>query len=241
MPIGSIVQGITGKVAGDLSWSRTKRMMQNRHQWEVADLRASGLNPILSAGAAPSMGQPPQNTMAGVGQNLTQGIQNVAQRKNLKSQRGLMTSQGLQLASQTDMNTANAAKHRADTALSEHMATLAQTNNALAAAGLPRAMLDAEIANSASGRLAAKVGAWSGTIQAAAQGVGAYSLLRMRGQGAAAKSALRNAGPMRNLVRDTGPVRHRSLGNSSTTRFTTGKMEPAKTWINPKRHNNRSK
>ena len=30
--------------------------MKNRHQWEVSDLRKAGLNPILSAGAAPSMG-----------------------------------------------------------------------------------------------------------------------------------------------------------------------------------------
>lgn len=44
---------------GKTNWSRTKRMMQKRHQWEVKDLRAAGLNPILSAGSAPSMGSPP--------------------------------------------------------------------------------------------------------------------------------------------------------------------------------------
>lgn len=31
------------------SWKHQKEVMQNRHQWEVADMRKAGLNPILSA------------------------------------------------------------------------------------------------------------------------------------------------------------------------------------------------
>ena len=30
-------------------WKHQKEAMQNRHQWEVADMRKAGLNPILSA------------------------------------------------------------------------------------------------------------------------------------------------------------------------------------------------
>ncbi len=73
MPFGASIQAGAAKAEGDLAWSRTKRMMQNRHQWEVSDLKAAGLNPILSAGAAPSMGSPPSNTMSGVGQAFNQG------------------------------------------------------------------------------------------------------------------------------------------------------------------------
>ena len=57
--------GILGQVAGHVAnkatdflfsnyqankaWSRQKQAAQSAHQWEVADLRAAGLNPILSA------------------------------------------------------------------------------------------------------------------------------------------------------------------------------------------------
>lgn len=34
----------------------TKEQMQNKHQWQVKDLRKAGLNPILSAGSPPSIG-----------------------------------------------------------------------------------------------------------------------------------------------------------------------------------------
>lgn len=48
----------TGKIGGWLynatgaaqQWANQKEAMQNAHQWEVADLRKAGLNPILSAG-----------------------------------------------------------------------------------------------------------------------------------------------------------------------------------------------
>lgn len=90
-----------GKSESDLAWSRTKRMMQNRHQWEVKDLRAAGLNPILSAGGAPSMGSAPQPFKPEFAQDEASGTQ----RKLLQSQ--------------INLNKAGAAKATADGALSD--------------------------------------------------------------------------------------------------------------------------
>lgn len=59
--LGSVlgqVGSFVGNKASDLlfsnyqankAWSRQKQAAQSAHQWEVADLRAAGLNPILSA------------------------------------------------------------------------------------------------------------------------------------------------------------------------------------------------
>lgn len=46
---GSIGDLFTGGYFSRKAWKRQKEAMQNAHQWEVADLRKAGLNPILSA------------------------------------------------------------------------------------------------------------------------------------------------------------------------------------------------
>lgn len=61
MSFGAIFGQIAGQVANkatdflfsnyqaNKAWSRQKQAAQSAHQWEVADLKAAGLNPILSA------------------------------------------------------------------------------------------------------------------------------------------------------------------------------------------------
>lgn len=61
MPFGAIFGQVAGQVANkatdflfsnyqaNKAWSRQKQAAQSAHQWEVADLKAAGLNPILSA------------------------------------------------------------------------------------------------------------------------------------------------------------------------------------------------
>lgn len=56
-----------GAYKSSLAWSRLKRTMTRRHQWEVNDLRKAGLNPILSAGGAPSIGGPQQQPPSSFG------------------------------------------------------------------------------------------------------------------------------------------------------------------------------
>ena len=85
------------------AWSRQKQAAQSAHQWEVADLRAAGLNPILSATGGNGANLP----SVAVAQNANseapniigmmsalQGIRNQEQQeKVLKAQENLLRTQ----------------------------------------------------------------------------------------------------------------------------------------------------
>lgn len=85
------------------AWSRQKQAAQSAHQWEVADLRAAGLNPILSATGGNGANLP----SVAVAQNANseapniigmmsalQGIRNQEQQENvLKAQQRLLQTQ----------------------------------------------------------------------------------------------------------------------------------------------------
>lgn len=85
------------------AWSRQKQAAQSAHQWEVADLRAAGLNPILSATGGNGANLP----SVAVAQNANseapniigmmsalQGIRNQEQQENvLKAQERLLKTQ----------------------------------------------------------------------------------------------------------------------------------------------------
>jgi hypothetical protein len=115
MSFGAIFGQIAGQVANkatdflfsnyqaNKAWSRQKQAAQSAHQWEVADLRAAGLNPILSATGGNGANLP----SVAVAQNASseapnilgmmataQGIRNqMQQEKVLKAQQNLLDYQ----------------------------------------------------------------------------------------------------------------------------------------------------
>lgn len=85
------------------AWSRQKQAAQSAHQWEVADLKAAGLNPILSATGGNGANLPSvavAQTANSEAPNIIgmmsalQGIRNQEQQENvLKAQEELLKTQ----------------------------------------------------------------------------------------------------------------------------------------------------
>ena len=70
------------------AWKHQKEAMQNAHQWEVADLRKAGLNPILSAtgGSGASTGglNTPMPDMSGLERGFSSALQGLMVDRDLK-------------------------------------------------------------------------------------------------------------------------------------------------------------
>lgn len=116
----------------------TEKQLKNRHQWEVADLKAAGLNPVLSAGGTPSIGgsavadviNPADSAVnaantALAAKRLTEEIKNIREDTELKK-----ASQVAQLANAKSASSAASLNdaHAANTRLQQPMH---QANNRL--------------------------------------------------------------------------------------------------------------
>jgi hypothetical protein len=56
--VGSLITGQASRDNAAQATAANKEAMQNRHQWQVEDLKAAGLNPILSSNLGGSSGMP---------------------------------------------------------------------------------------------------------------------------------------------------------------------------------------
>lgn len=84
--IGGVANLGSSALSAYVGWKHQKEVMQNRHQWEVEDLRKAGLNPILSAGGSGASGNAPTIVAPDIAGAMKSGAEASTQHseKNLK-------------------------------------------------------------------------------------------------------------------------------------------------------------
>lgn len=106
----------------------TERMMTNRHQWEVYDLKKAGLNPILSAGGTPSMGGSQAAPVVDEGHSAREAAGRIAnaipKARDAQLLRDQIKLQNSQIVAQTNSAEADARLKSAQTSLTNITAAL---------------------------------------------------------------------------------------------------------------------
>lgn len=122
--IGSIIGAATSLIGGDKankssakeaekSRLHSNEQMQNRHRWEVNDLRKAGLNPVLSAGGTPSVGSSAMAAQRNIAEGMSGFTGSDPQGKDAKTNRGKLNLEKEIAKSQIELLKGQASSARA--------------------------------------------------------------------------------------------------------------------------------
>lgn len=119
--IGGVANLGSSAVSSYFSWKHQKEVMQNRHQWEVADMRKAGLNPILSATGGSGA---PGNAPTIVAPDLAGAMKSGAETETQHSEKSLKDALEKQTYVQNSALQADAGLKRAQSVASDSSSNL---------------------------------------------------------------------------------------------------------------------
>lgn len=126
---GGVAGAIAGDIASDKAWNRQKAMMQRKYQWQMADMRKAGLNPILAAGASPGMLTPPVQDTSSIASSARDAVSSGMKAAAMKKQLKQLDLQNEKLVEDARLQRVNQLSQAASMDLAQANASLTRTRN----------------------------------------------------------------------------------------------------------------